>query len=142
MAVACPLTCSSLTDGQVYAALDEANLTCAGGGYWGVGVAGFSLGAGYSWMSGLYGLGVDNVIAATIVLADGSVKRCSATEEPELFFAIRGTSSNFGVRHAAASGPADRRQIATELVIRAHPPLGPVLVGALICARRRRSRTG
>ena len=71
-------------------------------------MAGFSLGAGYSWMSGLYGLGVDNVIAATIVLADGTIKRCSATEEPELFFAIRGTSSNFGVRRDGRPCRSDR----------------------------------
>ncbi|RIA87310.1 hypothetical protein C1645_878136 [Glomus cerebriforme] len=44
-----------------------------------------------------YGLSINNLVAATIVLADGSVKQLSATSNPDLFWAIRGCGFNFGV---------------------------------------------
>ncbi|MBE7182285.1 MAG: FAD-binding oxidoreductase [Terriglobus roseus] len=79
---------------------------------------GFLSGAGYSWLTGLYGLGVDNVIGAEVVLASGRVVRCSADQEAELFWSIRGGSSNFGV--------------ITEFQINAFPHPGSALTGVLI----------
>src|ERR1051325_3789775 len=46
---------------------------------------------------GKYGLSIDSLVAATVVLADGSVKQLSATSNPDLFWAIRGCGFNFGV---------------------------------------------
>jgi FAD/FMN-containing dehydrogenase len=77
--------------GDVYSELANHNLVVVGGGVWSVGVGGYLTGGGYSNLSGMYGLAIDNLVATTIVLADGSVKRCDPNTEPDLFWAVRGT---------------------------------------------------
>lgn len=62
-----------------------------------VGIAGLTLGGGWGQLHGKCGLAVDNVIGADVVTADGSLLTVSATENPELFWGIRGGSGNFGV---------------------------------------------
>jgi len=61
------------------------------------GVGGFTLGGGFGRLNRKYGLAVDNLLAATIVTADGRVRRIDASTEPDLFWAIRGGGGNFGV---------------------------------------------
>jgi len=61
------------------------------------GVGGFTLGGGFGRLNRKYGLTIDNVLGAEIVTADGTVRRVSADNEPDLFWAIRGGGGNFGV---------------------------------------------
>lgn len=61
------------------------------------GVGGSTLGGGYGWLTGQHGLIVDNLISATIVLADGRILEASQDTHPDLFWAIRGAGQAFGV---------------------------------------------
>ena len=62
-----------------------------------VGVAGFTLGGGLSWYARSAGLTCNHVIAAEVVLADGTLVRADSEHNSALFWALRGGSGNFGV---------------------------------------------
>jgi FAD/FMN-containing dehydrogenase len=61
------------------------------------GIAGLTLGGGFGWISRKYGMTVDNLESAEVVTAKGDIVRASAKENPDLFWALRGGSGNFGV---------------------------------------------
>jgi hypothetical protein len=62
-----------------------------------VGVVGYTLGGGMSWLGRTYGLSASNVEAFEVVLADGRQVRADASSEPDLFWALRGGGGSFGI---------------------------------------------
>ena len=87
--------------GALWRDLDAAThvhgLATTGGVISSTGVGGLTLGGGLGWLMRQHGLACDNVLAVEIVTADGQVRRASSTENPDLFWAVRGGGGNFGV---------------------------------------------
>ncbi|KAK9696575.1 hypothetical protein K7432_012389 [Basidiobolus ranarum] len=83
--------------GAVYDHLAAPNISLVGGRVSSVGVGGFTLGGGYGWKTGKYGLAADNIIKAEMVLANGRIVTVSPTENADLYFGLRGGGGQFGV---------------------------------------------
>lgn len=83
--------------GEFITATEKYGLVSPTGTVSDTGLAGLTLGGGYGWLSGKYGLAVDNLTAAEVVIADGRVVRADAEQHPDLYWALRGGSGNFGI---------------------------------------------
>ena len=81
---------------DVTAPASEAGLAPLAGSSPDVGVVGYTLGGGLSWLGRRYGLAANRLLAAEVVTADGRLVRASRHEHPELFWALRGGGGNFG----------------------------------------------
>jgi hypothetical protein len=103
--------------GEVDAALEPLGLIVPGGLVSTTGVAGFTLGGGFGWLTRSEGYTTDRLTGATIVTADGQIRSIDQECEPELFWAIRGGGGNFGV--------------VTEFVFEP-VTLGPEIVGGMV----------
>ena len=81
----------------VYSKLDSLGFTVMGGRSADVGVGGFLLGAGFSYLSNANGWGADNVVDFEIVLGSGKIVHANKSTNSDLFRALKGGSSNFGI---------------------------------------------
>ncbi|WP_421733771.1 LLM class flavin-dependent oxidoreductase [Cellulomonas sp.] len=83
--------------GDVAAVLSPDGLAISSGDYGDVGVGGLVTAGGQGFLSRSYGLTLDHVVAAELVLADGRLVRTDDEHEPELLWAVRGAGANFGI---------------------------------------------
>jgi FAD/FMN-containing dehydrogenase len=88
---------AGLTWGEVNDVLQPYGLAATGGFVSVTGVSGLTLGGGLGWLVREHGLALDNLLSAQVVLADGRIVTASASENEDLFWAIRGGGGNFGV---------------------------------------------
>jgi hypothetical protein len=105
------------TGTDVIAAANPYGLAAVTGNVGAVGMAGFLLAGGYGPLTTRFGLAVDNLLAAELVLADGRLVRADTSQNQDLFWALRGGGGNFGV--------------VTSMRIRLHP-IGKLLAGIIL----------
>jgi len=91
-------------------------LATTGGTIGDTGIAGLTLGGGFGWLEGKFGMTVDNLLGADVVLADGRLVHASESENADLFWALRGGGGNYGV--------------VTSFEYRLHD-VGPLIIGGL-----------
>src|SRR3954469_7767221 len=108
-----------MTWGEFDAATQEHGLAVTGGRFSTTGIAGLTLGSGSGWLERKCGLAADNLLSVDIVTADGEQLTASESENPELFWGVRGGSGNFGV--------------VTSFTYRLHE-VGPLIYGGMLVA--------
>jgi FAD/FMN-containing dehydrogenase len=102
---------------ELDAATQKYGLATTGGLVSTTGIGGFTLGGGLGHLVRKYGLACDNLLSVELVTADGSVIQASDSQNPELFWALRGGGGNFG--------------LVTKFEFALHP-VGPIVLGGPI----------
>jgi FAD/FMN-containing dehydrogenase len=91
-------------------------------------VAGLTLGGGFGWLTGKYGLTIDNLLSVQMILADGSILTASENENTDLFWAVRGSGSNFGAAASFKFRAHPKPPVATACKLIFAPPQLPQIV--------------
>jgi hypothetical protein len=113
------------TWGDVDRATQAHDLATTGGLITTTGIGGFTLGGGIGWLTRKHGMAVDNLLSVELVTAASDRISASATEHPDLFWAVRGGGGNFGV--------------VTSFTYRLHP-VGPMVFGGAVFHPAARAR--
>jgi hypothetical protein len=108
---------AGLTWGELDHETQAFGLAVTGGLVSTTGIAGFTLGGGIGYMMRKHGLACDNVISFDVVTADGELRHASESENPDLYWGLRGGGGNFGV--------------VTAFEYRLHP-VGPLVYGGAL----------
>jgi FAD/FMN-containing dehydrogenase len=108
---------AGLTWGELDPVTQEHGLAVPGGRVPSTGIAGLALGGGSGWIERKFGYTVDSLLSVEIVTADGQLLTASESENPQLFWGVRGGGGNFGV--------------VTSFEFRLHP-IGPLVLGGML----------
>jgi hypothetical protein len=106
-----------VTWGEIDQQTQAFGLALPGGIHSTTGIAGLTLGGGYGYLSRKYGLTIDSLLSADIVTATGQFLTASKTDNPDLFWGIRGGGGNFG--------------IVTSFEFKLHP-VGPMVLSGML----------
>ncbi|RIA86742.1 hypothetical protein C1645_714295 [Glomus cerebriforme] len=117
-------------------------LATVGGTVHHTGVGGLTLGGGFGHLTGRYGLSIDNLVGATIVTADGEVRDLSTSKNEDLFWAIRGCGTNFGVVYEFIFKAYEQKEVFAGVVVFPSEKLDSVIEALNVWNKNRREADG